>query len=51
MNVDKQDILRLLDGLSEDDMRIIYTFIEEYQIAEMQQRAQRYSTKRESHPL
>lgn len=27
------DILRLIDQLSEDDLRIVYTFIEEYQAA------------------
>lgn len=36
MNIEKQDILQLMDGLSEEDLRIVYTFIQEYQIATME---------------
>lgn len=41
MNIEKQDILQLMDGLSEDDLRIVYTFIQEYQIAEMEEERDR----------
>lgn len=34
MNITKQDVLRQIDGLSETELRIIYTFIEEFRIAE-----------------
>jgi hypothetical protein len=33
VNIDKQDVLRLVERLSEDELRIVYTFIEEYRIA------------------
>ncbi|WP_181186102.1 hypothetical protein [Alkalicoccus urumqiensis] len=34
MDVSRQDILRLLDGMTEDDLRIVFTMVEEYRIAE-----------------
>ncbi|MCR6097386.1 hypothetical protein HXA34_05765 [Salipaludibacillus agaradhaerens] len=34
MNVTKRDILHLIDDLSETELRILYTFIEEFRIAE-----------------
>ncbi|SDN74918.1 hypothetical protein [Alkalicoccus daliensis] len=36
MNIEKQDVLHLVDNLSEDDLRVVYTFIQEYRIAEME---------------
>lgn len=37
MMVTKTEVLRLIDQLSEDDLRILYTFIEEYQAAEREE--------------
>jgi len=34
MNITKEDVLRQLEDFSETDLRIIYTFIEEFRIAE-----------------
>ncbi|QKS70550.1 hypothetical protein FLK61_27760 [Paenalkalicoccus suaedae] len=34
MNISKQDVLHLIDDLSESELRIVYTFIEEFRIAE-----------------
>lgn len=34
MNITKEDVLRQIENLSETELRIIYTFIEEFQIAE-----------------
>ncbi|WP_416148868.1 hypothetical protein ACM26V_21785 [Salipaludibacillus sp. HK11] len=34
MTITKQDVLRKIDDLSETELRIIYTFIEEFRIAE-----------------
>ncbi|MCE7791637.1 hypothetical protein K8O68_04240 [Salipaludibacillus sp. CUR1] len=42
MNVTKKDILRLIDDLSETEIRILYTFIEEFRIAEAERSSQHY---------
>jgi hypothetical protein len=42
MNVTKKDILRLIDDLSETEIRILYTFIEEFRIAEAERSSQYY---------
>jgi len=34
MNITKEDVLRQIENFSETELRIIYTFIEEFQIAE-----------------
>lgn len=34
MNITKEDVLRQINDLSETELRIIYTFIEEFRIAE-----------------
>ena len=34
MNMTKMEFLRLIDSLTDDEMRIVYTFIEELRIAE-----------------
>lgn len=40
MNVTKQDILHLIDDMSETELRILYTFIEEFRIAEAERASQ-----------
>lgn len=39
MDVTKKDILHLIDDLSETELRILYTFIEEFRIAEAERSA------------
>lgn len=38
MDIDKHEVLKVVEGLSEDELRIVYTFIQEYRIAEMQEK-------------
>jgi hypothetical protein len=38
VEINKQEFLKVVEGLSEDELRIVYTFIQEYRIAEMQER-------------
>ncbi|WP_280770241.1 hypothetical protein [Salipaludibacillus daqingensis] len=40
MNITKEDVLRQIDELSETELRIIYTFIEEFRIAEAERNSQ-----------
>ncbi|WP_199228190.1 hypothetical protein [Salipaludibacillus keqinensis] len=45
MNITKQDVLRKIDDLSETELRIVYTFIEEFRIAEAERSSQLYFDK------
>lgn len=39
MNVSKQDVLRMVENMSETELRIFYTFMEEFRIAEAERSA------------
>ncbi|CAM3833760.1 hypothetical protein [Alkalicoccus chagannorensis] len=34
MNVSRHDVQQLLESMNEDELRIVYTFIQEFRIAE-----------------
>lgn len=34
MNAIKRDVLRMVDDLSEEELRVLYTFLEEFRIAQ-----------------
>lgn len=42
MEISKQNVLQMIDGLSETELRIVYTFIEEFRIAEAERSSQQY---------
>jgi hypothetical protein len=49
VEVNKHEVLKVVEGLSEDELRIVYTFIQEYRIAEMQEkREERFLTVSEN---
>ncbi|GEL08815.1 hypothetical protein [Salisediminibacterium halotolerans] len=49
MNVIKRDVLRMIDELSEEELRILYTFLEEFQIAQAERgAAQTFGTNHDS---
>ncbi|AOM83707.1 hypothetical protein [Salisediminibacterium beveridgei] len=39
MNVSKKDVLRMVEHMSETELRIVYTFMEEFRIAEAERSA------------
>ncbi|MGJ9384934.1 MULTISPECIES: hypothetical protein [Salipaludibacillus] len=40
MEITKKDVLQMVDDLSETELRIVYTFIEEFRIAEAERSSQ-----------
>ncbi|WP_157184171.1 hypothetical protein [Evansella cellulosilytica] len=45
-HITKDDVLRLIDNLSDDDLRIVYTFIEEYRAAEAEEKQSSFNLEK-----
>lgn len=45
MEITKKDVLQMVDDLSETELRIVYTFIEEFRIAEAERSSQDHSNQ------
>ena len=48
MDISKQDVVQMIDGLSEEELRILYTFMEEFRIAQSERNG-RKNPHEESH--